>query len=164
LSDDVVSRYLTVSAPDISFDYTYRFGYGVDISFLVVYPFWLDYTETSDPNVLAGNATFYTDATGSDFIIFPTFTILNSADNPGIYLRNISDGSMNLTYNDTEFYNGDTLVINCAEGTVYKNNNNAIENLVTPSRFLRLQPLNNEILYEGNACTITVTFRKAYLI
>ena len=57
----------------------------------------------------------------------------------------------------------DVLIIDCAEGTVKKNNNNAMDNVVVPARFLRLQPISNTIEYEGAACTITFKFRKVYL-
>ena len=57
---------------------------------------------------------------------------------------------------------GDILRINCEEGTVKLNNGDTIENF-NPGRFFRLQPGQNTIEFEGNACTIRFIFRKVYL-
>ena len=166
VSDDTVSRYIEVTAPDISFVLGYRYEYEISILFLCEDPFWRDSSYTTVSNTVTGNDTLTINATGSDYLTLPIITISNdqSSDNPGVVLVNTSDGSMRFVYNDPLFIDGDTLIINCEEGTIKKNNNDAIGNTVPPTRFLRLQPLSNSIRYEGSACTIDFSFQKVYLI
>ena len=85
-----------------------------------------------------------------------------AADVPSVSLKNLSDGGMLLGYNDPYFVIGDTLVIDCGEGTVKRNGNDTIAYLTT-ARFLRLQPGVNTFRYEGANCTVRVKFRKVYL-
>lgn len=164
-SDDVVPRYITISNPlvDGSDLGDYRLEIPYTISFIVEYPFWQDLTQIEDINIVAGNTEFNVDNRGSDFLVLPIIEIEadQGADLPGIKLINKSDGGMEFEYNDPSFIIGDTLVIDSINGTVKRNNNNTIE-FFNPARFLRLQNIINIIAYEGNACTITVKYRKVY--
>lgn len=164
VSDDTVARYIQIEAPKFQIKTGYRTEVIVTVNFIAEDPFWRDSSETTDSQTVAGDDTLTVDNSGSDFIIFPIIEIENDqgVDNPGVKMINTSDGSMTFEYNDASFLDGDLLVINCEEGTVFKNNNNAIANF-DPARFFRLQALSNTIEYEGAACTIRFRFRKAYL-
>jgi phage-related protein len=165
ISDDQVSRYIEVQAPDVDMEwFIYPYDKPISIAFLAEDPFWHDAALTTFTKVVTGNDTLTVDATGADFIIYPIIEIENTAavDNPGVAMVQKSDGGMRFQYNDTLFLDGDLLVINSSLGTVKKNNNNAIENF-NPGRFLRLQPLSNTIEYEGAAATIRIKYRKVYL-
>jgi len=167
VSDDMVSRYLTVSNAQIDELYTgnYRMEKGLNISFLVEYPFWQSNTLTEDANIISSAPeTFYVDNSDSDFLVFPIITIEadQGSDVPNIKLQNKTDGGMILEYDDPLFVIGSTVVINCFNGTVQRDNANSIENLTT-AKFLRLQNANNTIEYTGNDCTITYSWRKIYL-
>jgi hypothetical protein len=166
ISDDPVSRYIGVEAPLFTITQgDYRNEIAITVIFVAEDPFWRDVSLTTVEQVVTGDDTISVDNTGSDFIISMIIEVENdqSVDNPGIKFTNPNDGGMSLTYNDSNFIDGDLLVINNQEGTVKRNNNNTIENLVTPARFLRLQPVVNNLEYEGAAATIRVKFRKAYL-
>jgi len=162
---DAVSRYIEVYFPSVSTgqEENQRFK-EVTVDFIAEDPFWKDSTQTIDTQVLAGNGTFYVDNTGSDFLVSPIIEVeANQAANlPSVKMINKSDGGMEFQFNYPNFQIGDVLVINCEEGTVKVNNGNRIE-YFDPGRFFRLQPWNNEIEYEGNACTINFKFRKIYL-
>jgi hypothetical protein len=165
VSDDTVSRYIEVKDADFEFDTGYRTEEKIEVVFLAESPFWLDSALTTEENIVAGDSTLTITPTGSDFIIFPVIEIENDqgVDNPGVFMRNTSDGSMSFTYNDSDFLDGDILIMDSEAGTLQKNNNNAMENLQLPGRFLRLQPFANTIEYEGAACTIRFKYRKVYL-
>jgi len=133
------------------------------ISFIAEFPFWEDYTEIDDSNIVAGNDTLTIDLTGSDNIVFSIITISanRSVDVPGVKMINRSDGATSFIYNDPLFTSGDIVVIDTKKGTVTRNGGSSIENF--SGNFLRLQPVENEIEYEGAACTITFSYRKVYL-
>ena len=166
VSDDVVMRFISVKSPQVNFSYIgdYRYEKPVTVSFVAEYPFWEDDTLTESAHVLTGDDEFTVDNSSSDSLVFPIITIEADqlADIPAAKLINKSDGAMTFEYNDPNFVQGDVLVINCREGTVKRNNNNTIS-YFNPARFLRLQDVINTIAYEGNACTITISFRKVYL-
>jgi hypothetical protein len=103
------------------------------------------------------------DLSGSDYIVYPEIEILNNygKNNPTLSMKNVTDGNMEFEYNDSLFVADDLLEIDSTEGTVLKNNNNAIENF-DPARFLRLQPKVNSITYTGEDADITFKYRKVY--
>jgi len=164
-STDAVSRYIDVKHPDISTGEEMLQKYKeVTINFLCEYPFWKDTVQTSEENIVSGNDSFDIDNTGSDFLVIPTIEIEadQGADIPSVVMTQNSDGAMVFNYNNPNFVQGDSLVINCEEGTVTLNNGSTIE-YFNPARFFRLQPGVNSISYEGAACTIRFKFRKVYL-
>jgi len=167
-SNDVISRYIEVKAPDVQTGS----GEGINneqlkeitVIYLAEDPFWKDSVQTVELNTVTGNTTITIDNTGSDFLVLPIIQINadQGVDVSGVKMINKSDGGMEFQYNDSNFQNGDVLRINCEEGTVKLNNGDTIENF-NPGRFFRLQPGQNIIEYEGNACTIRFIFRKVYL-
>lgn len=165
VSDDTVSRYIDVRYPTVQMSYSgdYLLEKLISVTFEAEYPFWQDTIETDDINVMVGNGNFTVDNSGSDYIVLPIITIGadQAVDVPSVRLLNLTDGSMVFEYIDVNFLIGSSLVINSKEGTVELDSNDVMEN-VTEARFLRLQNAVNTFSYEGNACTITVTFRKVY--
>lgn len=165
---DTVSRYLEVvyagfdwGKPEgVSGSYQYI---DVTVTFSAEKSVWKDDTETDDDNTVAGNDSFTISTTGTDYILKPVITIEadQAVDVPGVKITNTTDSGLSFTYNDSLFASGDTVIIDCAKGTVTRNNNNTIEYF--DGAFIRLQPGSNSIEYEGAACTITFTFRKVYL-
>lgn len=167
INEDVVSRYIAVSDADLQVgEEEGRLFQEVSIVFAALNTYWEDTTATDDQNVMSGDGSFTVNATGSDDIIYPIITIdaNQSANLPSIKIVNTSDGSTFFAYNDPTFLNGSTLVINSITGTTKRNNVDTSEYIIPMSSFLRLQPISNSFDYEGNACTITVTLRKRYLI
>lgn len=162
---DEVARYINIKSPTMTMNpEEYQQYKEVEITFNADYPFWQDSTETTDLQVMAGDGTFYVDNTGSDFLVFPVIQIEadQSVDVPSVKMTNLSDGGMTFEYNNPAFVQGDVLEIDCYNGSVTLNNNNSIE-FFNPARFFRLQPSNNEIEFEGAACTISFIFRKVYI-
>jgi len=165
ISDDSVDRYIGITAPQVVTGWSaYPYEKTYSISFTAEDPFYRDASVQTDAETVAGDDTLTVDNSGSDFLVFPVITIENdqSVDNPGIKMINRTDGSMTFSYIDANFLSGDVLTIDCEQGTVKKNNTNAIANF-NPGRFFRLQPASNSIEYVGAACTITFTFRRGYL-
>ncbi len=167
VSDDTVSRYIDVRFATSAETYIQegnRFSKPKNITMIATYPLWEDSSLITDVNVLAGNGSFTVDNSGSDRLVLPVieFVADQGSDLPSVQLRNQSDGLMEFEYVDASFIAGATLTVDSAAGTVKLNNSDTIEN-VTEARFLRLQNVNNTFLYEGNACTINVKFRKVYL-
>jgi len=168
-TEDVVARYIEVRFKAIDWGVpTGSEGSSTQfqeftVTFKAEKCFWKDDTETEDDNIVAGNDTLTIPATGTDYLIKPVIQIDadQAADVPGVKLTNNSDAGMSFTYNDPNFSSGDVLVIDCATGSVMRNNNDTAEYF--DGAFLRLQPGNNTIEYEGAACTITFKFRKVYL-
>ena len=168
-SEDVVSRYIEVKAPDVQMGPEEGTSNGIQykeitVIFLAEDVFWKDSTETVDLNIVTGDDTLTIDNTGSDFLALPIITVNanQGVDVPGVKMVNKSDGGMEFQYNYNRFQSGDILIIDCEKGTVKLNNTDSIENFF-PGRFFRLQPGENTIEYEGNACSISFTFRKVYL-
>lgn len=163
VSDDTVTRYITVSNAAFSSSYQgdYRLEKPITIDFVCEYPFWQDDTETEA--VLAGG-TVTIDNSGSDFILLPIITINANQgfDLPSVTVTNESDGNMTFTYNDPNFVIGDILEVDSIDGTVKKNNNNVIV-YYSPASFLRLINDTNIITYSGNDATVTVKYRKVYV-
>lgn len=173
LSTDVVSRYYDVIFAGITETNSrvqFQGGYGhldefhkaISVRFRLENPYLKDSTETDDDNVLAGDDTVSI-SNGGDFLIRPVITIDadQSVDIPSVTLTNTTDGSMSLTYIDSNFVAGSSVEIDCAAGTVKRDGGNSKEYFA--GDYLRLQPGSNSIDYEGAACTLTFTFRKIYL-
>lgn len=165
ITQDSVSRYCTVRLVSDDSEWLYWPRYKrVDLTFEMLYPFWVDAAETVVSHVFAGAGSMTVDATGSDHIVSPTIEV--DADQavpvPNILLTNTSDGGMALRYDNPSMVAGDVLVVDCAEGTVRRNGNDEVQ-FLTQGVFLRLQPKANTITYAGAACTVTFKFRKAYL-
>jgi hypothetical protein len=168
LSGDSVSRYLDVIFAGITetflrenehLDQRHR---NYNIKFRVENPFWQDSSETTDDNVLAGNDTVSI-SNGGDYMVKPLITIDadQSVDIPTVTITNTTDGSMLFTYNDPNFVSGNSVEIDCSEGTVERNGGDSSDYFA--GNFLRLLAGTNSIDYEGAACTLTFTFRKIYL-
>lgn len=165
--EDEVSRYIEVSTSNIEIDQEQGGKFQeVNIIFQALNTFWEDETESVDTSILAGDDSFEVDTGDTDFIIFPRIEIEadQSADIPSVKLTNISDGGTSLTYNNENFLDGSTVIIDSDKGTVKLNNGDTIDKLVVPSAFIRLQREVNSFEYEGAACTINVYFRRRYLI
>lgn len=162
VSDDTVTRYITVSNANISSSYQgdYRLEKPCTIDFICEYPFWEDATETT---ATFSNSTLTIDNSGSDFILLPTIEITadQGFDIPSLSITNTTDGSMVFSYTDPGFVQGDVLIINSKDGTVKKNNNDAIE-YYSPAVFLRLIAASNIFQYSGNDATIKIKYRKVY--
>lgn len=163
---DEVSRYIDVAFPNFSVKREEGRRYQeYNIDFVVEYPFWEDAVQTQDINIVTGNTVLSINNDGSDFLVLPIITVEanQGVDIPSVKMVNRSDGAMEFQYNDSDFQSGDTLTIDCEEGTVKLNNNPDAIVHFNPARFFRLQPGINTINYEGNACTINFKFRKVYL-
>lgn len=165
ISSDSPARYLTVNSPSIdsAWDY-FPLRKEISITFNAPFPFWEDETEITDTHVLAGDDTFTVDASGADALMLPVIQIDadQGVDIPSIVLRNSTDGGAFLRYENPLFTAGAMLTIDSKEGSIKLNNNDAIQYVVSGS-FPRLQAAVNTLLYEGAACTITVTYRRVYL-
>jgi phage-related protein len=165
VSNDAVSRYMTVSSPAVDSEWEHWPNFkNVTLTFRALFPFWQAASETMSSHVLAGNASFTVDASGSDHVLMPTITIAadQGADVVGVRLRNVSDGGATLEYDNPFLTAGSVLTIDCNGGTIKLNGNDAIGYFVSGA-FLRLQPKVNTIYFEGAACTVTFSFRKIYL-
>ena len=168
INDNIIDRYLEISW--ISFNFGILLMetdegavQDLSINFNIDDPLWKDSVLNESENILTGIDSFSIDTTGTDWLIKPIITISadQGADLTGVVLRNLNDGGASFVFNDEFFTQGSILIVDCDYGTVLLNNNDRIENF--SGAFIRLQPGLNEIEYEGNACTITISYRKAYI-
>jgi len=166
ISNDVVSRDIDLRFPVFSYDQEegqQLIDYTVD--FVAEFGLWEDTTETVSTNIVAGNDTITVTVAGdeTDFLVKPTIEVDadQSVDLPGVKMTNKSDGATSFTFNSSLFTAGDILTINTKEGSVKRNGSD--EDSSFDGNFLRLQPGDNIIDYEGAACTIIFKFKKVYM-
>lgn len=135
----------------------------ISIVFVAEYPMWKDTAETTVSNTVTGDDTITIPVGSSDFLVKPIIQVNadQAVDLPGIKMTNKSDGATQFTYNDQFFTSGDNLAIDTDRATVKRNGGSTVENF--DGNFLRLQPGDNIIDYEGPACTIVFVFKKVYL-
>jgi len=167
VSGDVVTRYITVRGAVVDSRYigSYKLEKTANVSFLCEYPFWEDNTLSSGGGVVTDGDDVVVDNSASDTFVLPVITIEadQSVDVPAFLLRSLSDGGSIFEYQDPNFKQGDTVVIDSKAGTVKRNGNSTIE-YVTQCRFTRLQNMAaHTIRYEGASVTLTVEFREVYL-
>jgi hypothetical protein len=168
-SDDEVSRYMEVKLADIDeSESDGRTQRQYSITFNAEVPFWQDETETNDINVMTGNPfipdTFTIDFSDSDWLYIPQIKIeANKGSNvPSVVLQNNSDSNKRFTYTNANFTVGKTFIINGRTGIVTLEGVDDFAHMVAPWQYLRLLNKSNTFEYTGNACTITVTYRKLY--
>ena len=169
VSDDVVSRFITVKSPMVDSRYLgdYRLEHPMTINFVVEYPFWEAAAQSA---VLSGTGgivdqeEFTVDNSASDHLTLPVITITadQGYDLPSVKLVNLTDGGMVFEYNDPNFKQGDTLEIDSKAGTVKRNGNDAMA-YVVQARFPRLQPQVNTLRYEGATCSLDIVWREVTL-
>jgi len=163
---DTVPRYIEVANPAIDSEWEHWPNFKrLTITFNAAFPFWVDETELNPHDHMAGAGNMSPlDLTASEHIVLPTIEIAadQGANLPSIRLTNPNDSGKTLRYDNPAFLIGSTLIINAGDGTIKLNGNDAIEYFVSGA-FLRLQPKVNTIAYVGNACTITVKYRRLYL-
>ncbi len=163
--NDEIDRYIEVELSSFNpgFEQGQQFREDVSINFIAKDVFWFDTTETEDEFTVDDGDEIQVDASDSEFILYPVieFEADQGFDLPGVLLRNNTDGGMVMIYNNSAFVQSDLLAINCKTGTVLLNSNDSISNF--SEAFLRLQPDVNNLIYEGNTCTLRVKYRKAYL-
>lgn len=114
-------------------------------------PYWYYVALSSDNTVIAATPTAYLINNTGDYPVFPEITITNSADNFSMSLENVTI-NRKIDYVDTDFVNGSQLIINNAEGKVFRDGNNTIDKF--SGYFLLLMPGNNSIVYTGANCTV----------
>lgn len=91
----------------------------------------------------------------------PTITINATANCPDITLTNLTDNNRSFRYADVQLVAGQSVVIDCQQGTVYRNGMNGLNSFA--GSFLRLLPGDNQITYSGGNCTITIAYPKRWL-
>ena len=163
--NDQVARNIDVRDAKVQSEW---FGYPqikkYTIDFSCDFPFWEDISLTTVSKTVAGNDTIDVNNSGLEYFVYPIIEIdADQAVNvPSVKMYNVNDGGMWFNYNDALFLAGNVLIIDSKLGTVLKNGSDAITNFAPPV-FLRLQPGNNKLYYEGAAATIKVSYRKVYL-
>jgi phage-related protein len=164
ISNDTVSRYISVRLIDYDPDMEYQTFDNIGISFIVEFPFWEDTSETTHTEIVTGNDSFVVDTTGSDDLILPIIEVEadQSVDVSSIKMYNYNDGGLAFEYNDPNMFASDIVVFDSKLGTVKKNGNDSMI-YFNPAYFLRLQPGSNTIYYEGAAATIRIKYRKVYI-
>lgn len=166
INNDNVPRYIDVKIPD--FEHEQEQGQlftRITVTFQAEFPLWVDSVENESEHILTGNASFQVNNTGSDFLVLPRFQFeaTDTGGLPSVILSNRSDGAGSFEYTDPQFQSGDILIIDSSEGTVKLNNDNRIRNF-RPANFLRLQPGINIFVYQGGACSLTIFWRKVYIL
>lgn len=164
ISNDTVSRYISVRLIDYDPDMEYQTFDNISISLIAEFPFWEDLTETTQTEVVTGNDSFVVDTTGADDLILPVIEVDadQSVDVPSIKMYNYNDGGLAFEYNDARMFAGDIVIFDSRLGTVFKNGVDAMVNF-NPPYFIRLQPGSNTIYYEGAAATVRIKYRKVYV-
>lgn len=163
-SNDAQGRYITVRLPSAnSGQELFQQYQEFTIDFIAEFPFWVESSLTTETNIVAGNDSFTIDNTGSDFVLNPLIQIEadQSADVPGVKLTNKSDGGISFNYDNPFFVQGDIVTIDSDTGNIKRNGGFAPEYF--DGAYLRLQPGNNTVEYEGNAATIKFIFRRIFL-
>jgi hypothetical protein len=165
IANDTVSRSIDVRNAKIKSEWIrYPLARDIQIDFIAAFPYWQDTTYTDDTEVVAGDDTLTVDASDSDHIMMPIITIDadQAADVTAIRIKNLDDGGVVFEYQNPLFVVGSQLIIDSETGYITMNGNDAREFIIEGSAFLRLQPMENNLEYEGSACTITVSFRRLY--
>lgn len=163
--NDYTQKEIDVRGPKVSGKWViYGLIREYQIDFACDWPFWEDVNETTSTNVMTGNGSFVIDLTGTPYLVYPVIEIHSdqSVDVPSIKMYNLNDGGLAFNYNDPMFYAGNVVVIDSKLGTVTLNDTDSIHHFAPPV-FLRLQPSENTLYYEGAACTIKVKYKKVYL-
>jgi hypothetical protein len=119
-------------------------------------PFWYYTTPQSVETIISASPQTIAITNSSNYEIYPVISIGNAADNIDFTLENDTDDSAQFRYTDTNFLNGDTLVIDTAEGTVKKNGLNAIDGF--NGLFLKLLVGSNSFIYTGAIGTVTFDY------
>lgn len=166
VSDDTTSRYIVVSgaANQTAYIGAYRLERPYSISFVALFPYWEETTEAIVSQTVADGDEIFVDNSGSVDMVLPiiSFDADQGSDVGSVRLTNVSDGGMAFEYINADFKQNAILIADSKEGTVKLNSNDSIS-FVTGRRFLRLQPTNNKLVYEGGDCTISIAFRKVSL-
>jgi hypothetical protein len=165
IHSDVVNRNIEVRNAKISPDWKrYAQVKMIQIVFICPFPYWQDTAYTDDTNILAGDGTFATDASGSDGVMLPIITVAadQGVDVPSFKITNMDDGGQFLSMSCALFYAGSVLVIDNRLGTIKLNANDARLYMDIGSAWLRLQSMINNFNYLGAACTVTISFKRVY--
>lgn len=164
ISNDNVARYIDVKYPGAANGQEQFQRYKeISIDFVAEDVFWKDSAEILSSHVVTGDDTLTVDTTGTDFLINPTIEIEadQSEDLPSVQMINKSDGSSAYQYIDAFFVQDDIVTIDSETGEIKRNG--AISADKFSGAFLRLQPGENTIDYEGGAATIIFKYRRLYL-
>lgn len=132
-------------------------------------PFWYSLTRQTRSFSPTANTTLTIDAgTGAGLKQclqgqHPTITITSPASSsvPTFQLANSSDNGLQLRYLDPYLKNGAVSIIDCVNGTVTRDGDNAIQYF--EGEFLRLLTASNTIAYTGPACTIEFAWNHRWL-
>ena len=139
------------------------------IRFKAESPYW------EDVNLITHNENDITDAEeGHTFTVsnagkanvYPVITITANATINDLTLENTADeqsdgNGLKCKYQDPAFFEGDSIVIDCAEGTVKRGDTNTIRYF--SGAFLKLLPGDNSLKYTGGNCSLKIEFRKRFL-
>lgn len=159
--EDDADRYC--NAECISFGYDgeplwRRTKFACTIHLLAAMPYFYSTVETSINQAIIAPQTITVTA-GGNVEAKPTFTITPSASIASLKITHINQGSF-LQY-DGGLVPGDTLILDCDEMTVVKNNLDDFKSI--SGTFLALNPGTNDIKFEGGNLTATIKFRDIWL-
>lgn len=138
--------------------------FDVRITWRACTPFWHSQSSSNHTEALAGDATFVVDAGDvATVAMHPLITITApvGAAVPSVRLTNATDEDQAFLYEDLALEDGASVVIDCAAGTVARDGTSSIRYF--SGAFPRLLPGENSLSYEGNACTITLTWRPRWI-
>jgi len=124
-------------------------------------PFWYDAALTSDTQTVTSSPWVFVLANDGSAETYPIFTITAIANNTDMTLANATDDNRKLRYQDTGFYIGSVVVIDCHEGTVTRDGTNLIS--AFDGSFLPLLKGSNSLEYTGADVTILTEYRERKL-
>lgn len=124
-------------------------------------PFWYESALSSDTQTVVSSPWAFILANSGSVETYPIFTITAAAINVDMTLSNTTDDNRKFRYQDTGFYIGSVVVIDCAEGTVTRDGTNLIS--AFDGSFLPLLKGSNSLEYVGANVTILTEYREREL-
>lgn len=119
----------------------------IEIELVALDPFWYYKNLSSKGENCPTPPTQFVVLNGGSYAVCPIIKIIANANNPDMTVKNIADGDVLFSYQDTGFTIGKELVVDCKEGKVELDGTNTIRYF--NGQFLRLLPGNNTIEYDG---------------
>lgn len=134
----------------------------VVLQFLALDPFWYAVDGKTKLFAISSSPAPVSFDVGGNIEVYPVIIVECLANNPNFSIKNVTDLNRMLTIQDAGALSGQTVVVDCAAGTVTRG---GVDKIATASgQFLRLLGgRQNQLTYTGAACNLTFQFKERWL-
>lgn len=133
----------------------------IEIDLLALDPFWYYKSLSSKGEDCPTPPKQFVVLNGGNYSVYPVIKVTANANNSDMSIKNITDGDVLFSYQDTGFTTGKELLVDCKDGTVKLEAANTIRYF--NGQFLRLLPGNNTIEYNGADAHVSFEWYKRKL-